>query len=92
MRDTALHAPGLGFVLSMVMAHAPVILPAVAGVRLRFSALFYLPLAALHSTLIWRLVAAPPAGAVGNAVALLVFLMVVVGSVVAASGKSPGER
>jgi len=58
-RDTALHAVGLGFVFSMVMAHAPVILPAVAGVKLQFGPAFYLPLALLHGSLALRL---PPAG------------------------------
>ncbi|WP_244296156.1 hypothetical protein [Pannonibacter phragmitetus] len=46
--DIALHAIGLGFVLSMVFAHAPIILPAVAGMRIRYSAALYLPLALLQ--------------------------------------------
>jgi uncharacterized protein involved in response to NO len=53
-RDAALHAIGLGFVFSMVMAHAPVILPAVAGVKVRFGAAFYVPLALLHGSLLLR--------------------------------------
>lgn len=36
----ALHALGLGFVFSMVMRHAPVILPAVARLRLSFGVAF----------------------------------------------------
>jgi len=35
-RDMALHALGLGFIMSMIMGHAPVILPAVARVTRRF--------------------------------------------------------
>lgn len=54
-RDAALHALGLGFVFSMVMAHAPVILPAVARVKLAFGAWFYVPLVLLHVSLLWRL-------------------------------------
>jgi len=54
-RDIALHALGLGFVMSMVMGHAPVILPAVARVKLAFSPAFYLPLAMLHVSLVLRL-------------------------------------
>ena len=50
-RDAALHAIGLGFVFSMVMAHAPVILPAIAGVKLEFDRSFYAPLAVLHASL-----------------------------------------
>ena len=54
-RDTALHALGLGFIVSMMMGHAPVILPAVARIKLQFGACFYLPLAALHLSLLLRL-------------------------------------
>jgi hypothetical protein len=51
-RDAALHALGLGFVISMVMAHAPVILPAVARVKLRLQRrCSMLPLALLHASL-----------------------------------------
>ena len=50
-RDLALHALGLGFIFSMVMGHAPVILPAVAGVKLLFGPWFYVPLLALHASL-----------------------------------------
>jgi hypothetical protein len=57
LRDMALHALGLGFIISMVMGHAPVILPAVAGVKLAFGPLFYLPLLALHASLALRLFA-----------------------------------
>lgn len=54
-RDAALHALGLGFVMSMVMGHAPVILPAVARIKVHYDARFYLPLAALHASLLLRL-------------------------------------
>lgn len=57
VRDMALHALGLGFIISMVMGHAPVILPAVAGIKLAFGPVFYLPLAALHASLLLRLFA-----------------------------------
>lgn len=56
-RDMALHALGLGFIISMVMGHAPVILPAVAGLKLAFGSVFYVPLAALHASLMLRLFA-----------------------------------
>ncbi len=56
-RDAALHALGLGFVFSMIFGHAPVILPAVAGVKIAFSPVFYLPLALLHGSVAWRLLA-----------------------------------
>ncbi len=55
--DAVLHAVFLGFVFSMVFGHAPIIVPAVSGVRVRFRAWFYLPLALLHTSLVWRVVA-----------------------------------
>jgi hypothetical protein len=88
-RDAALHALGLGFVFSMVMGHAPVILPALARVKLRFGPWFYLPLAALHGTLAWRLgagwadAAARSQGALGNALAIALFLLIVLGAIAA---------
>ncbi len=48
-RDVALHALGLGFVFSMMLGHAPVILPALARVKLLFGWFFYVPLAVLHA-------------------------------------------
>ena len=78
-RDMALHALGLGFIVSMVMGHAPVILPAVAHVKLHFSGWFYLPLTLLHGSLAWRLfggIGRPEwrsAGAALNAMAIAVF-------------------
>ncbi|HET7863262.1 MAG TPA: hypothetical protein VFL86_02545, partial [Burkholderiaceae bacterium] len=88
-RDMALHALGLGFILSMVMGHAPVILPAVARVKLLFGAWFYVPLALLHGSLLLRLFAgfSDPAlrtlGAALNAVSLAVFMITVLGSALA---------
>ena len=52
--DAQLHAVFLGFVLSMVFAHAPIILPAVLGRPLRFSWVLYLPLVILHVSLALR--------------------------------------
>lgn len=88
-RDTALHALGLGFVFSMVMAHAPVILPALTGLKLRFGPGFYAPLALLHGGLLLRLgggaldAAWRPLGAALNAWALALFALTVAGSVLA---------
>ena len=86
VRDVALHALGLGFVVSMIMGHAPVILPAVARVKLHFGNFFYVPLAALHLSLIVRLglgmFDAPlrASGALLNAAALVLFAATVVGA------------
>ena len=88
-RDAALHALGLGFIVSMMMGHAPVILPAVARVKLQFGLFFYVPLAALHLSLIVRLgfgLSGGPlraAGATLNAAAIALFAATVVGAAVA---------
>lgn len=88
-RDAALHALGLGFIFSMIMGHGPVILPAIAGVKLKFGWPFYLPLAALHLTLAVRLgwgaleSTLRAAGAAGNAASILLFAATVVGAAVA---------
>ncbi|WP_290672100.1 hypothetical protein [Aquabacterium sp.] len=83
-RDAALHALGLGFIVSMVMGHAPVILPAVARIKLHFDARFYLPLALLHASVLWRLLAGHnnatwlALGSTLNAVAIAAFALTVV--------------
>jgi hypothetical protein len=88
-RDAALHALGLGFIVSMIMGHAPVILPAVARVKLQFGNFFYLPLAALHLTLLLRLAGGAftfrlrADGALGNALAIALFAATVVGAALA---------
>ena len=89
VRDVALHALGLGFIVSMVMGHAPVILPAVARVKLLFGAFFYVPLVALHASLVLRLgfgTLEPSfrvVGAVLNAAALGLFALTVLGAALA---------
>lgn len=88
-RDIALHALGLGFIVSMIMGHAPVILPAVARVKLLFGNFFYLPLAALHLSLALRL--GPGAtefqwrsqGALYNALAIALFAATAAGAALA---------
>jgi hypothetical protein len=42
--DAVLHAIAIGFILSMIFGHAPIILPAVTGWRVRYSAVAYVPL------------------------------------------------
>ena len=88
-RDVALHALGLGFIVSMMMGHAPVILPAVTRIKLHFGLWFYAPLALLHASLMLRLVAGfahaelRSAGAVLNAAALALFAATLAGSAIA---------
>ena len=55
--DDAVHAIAIGFVLSMIFGHAPIILPAVSGLRIRYSAAAYMPLALLHLSVLLRVAA-----------------------------------
>ena len=52
--DAMLHTIFLGFVFSMIFAHAPIILPTITGLSLSFQNIFYLHAALLHSSLILR--------------------------------------
>jgi hypothetical protein len=78
-RDVALHALALGFVMSMILGHAPIIAPAIARVKCAFGPWFYLAPGALYASLAVRFVAGfdnPGARAVGgvlNVIALVVF-------------------
>ena len=54
--DALVHAIAIGFALSMILGHAPIILPAVIGIRVRFSLLAYIPLVLLHLSLCVRII------------------------------------
>lgn len=98
--DAMLHAVFLGFVLSMIFAHAPVIIPAVLGRPLPYHPVFYVPLGLLHATLLLRLVGGDLAGNATawqwggslNEVALLLFLAMAATAVVRsrATGRPTG--
>ncbi|MDT4870881.1 hypothetical protein FQZ97_1059790 [compost metagenome] len=70
----------------MMMGHAPVILPAIARVKLQFGWPFYLPLAALYLSLLVRLgpglvdLGLRASGALFNAVAMGLFAATVAGA------------
>jgi hypothetical protein len=80
--DAMLHAVFVGFVLSMVFAHAPVIFPAILGVPLPYRPRFYAHVALLHASLAIRLTGDLVEdlarwrvwGGLLNAITLLVFL------------------
>ena len=84
--DAIVHAVMLGFVLSMIMAHAPVILPAVVRRPLPYTPAMYGPVALLHASLLLRVAIgdvrgvewAVQAGGVLNIVAVLAFVGVAV--------------
>jgi hypothetical protein len=88
LRDVALHALGLGFIFSMIMGHGPVILPAIARIKLQFGLFFYVPLLALHLSLALRLgwgaidAQRRAAGAISNGLSIALFAATIVGSAV----------
>jgi hypothetical protein len=106
--DAMLHAIFLGFVISMIFAHAPVIVPAVLGRPLPYHRWFYLPLVLLHLSLVVRLVGGDAFddtiswqwGGIFNEVALLLYMAMAVHALfgrrastqVAGSGRLPAGR
>jgi hypothetical protein len=53
--DAMLHTIFLGFVFSMIFAHAPIILPTITGLALPFQSAFYLHVGLLHLSLLLRI-------------------------------------
>jgi hypothetical protein len=83
--DATLHAVFLGYVVSMVFAHAPIILPAVARIDVPFSRVLYVPLAVLHVGLVARVVgdwvssaSLRSTGATANALAIVLFALTLI--------------
>jgi len=90
--DAALHAFFVGFVFAMIFGHAPVIFPSVLGLPAHYLPTAYGPLVVLHASLLLRLVsdglnwpAGRAWGAGGNALAIGLFLLNTVASLVLAS-------
>ncbi|MEO7348927.1 MAG: hypothetical protein ABIW32_03570 [Terrimesophilobacter sp.] len=88
--DAALHAIFLGFVMSMIMAHAPVILPAVLRKPLPYRWFLYLPVALMHVSLAVRLLGGDAWGSIDalhwggslNVIAILLFVVLAITSAV----------
>lgn len=83
--DVVVHGVFLGFAVSMVMAHAPVILPAVLGRPLPYRPALWLPLGLLHTGLAIRFTGALSGldplwqvGGVATVLAMLAFLLTAV--------------
>jgi hypothetical protein len=98
--DAMLHAVFLGFVMSMVFAHAPVILPAVLGIPLPYRPAFYLHIGVLHASLALRIVGDLSEGlgrwrvwgGLFNAVALVIFMVNTGRSIAMARPLAPAVR
>jgi hypothetical protein len=78
-----LHAFLLGFVFSMIFGHAPIIVPALTGLRLNYHPIFYGHLILLHTMLAYRTygsltrdLVAQQRGGLFNVVAVLLFIIV----------------
>ena len=87
--DAVLHAILIGFVFSMVFGHAPIIFPSVVRVKMPYHWTFYLPLLALHTSLIVRLCGdwldlphLRNMGGLLNAAALALFILSTIASVI----------
>jgi hypothetical protein len=93
--DAFLHALFLGFVFSMIFAHAPVIFSAVLGLPLSYKPRFYAHLALLHLSLLLRVwgdlsgwMDGRRAGALLNVLAVLLFLANTAYSICASRAKA----
>lgn len=97
--DALVHAVFLGFALSMIMAHASVILPAVLRIRLPYHPGFWIPAGLLHISLILRIGIgdgldlgwATQLGGVLNVLAVLGFAIVAASSAITATKKRTGS-
>lgn len=83
--DVVVHGVFLGFAISMVMAHAPVILPAVLGRPLPYRPVLWGPLLLLHAGLVLRFTSAlaglTPAWQAGGVITVLAVLSFLVTAV-----------
>ena len=86
--DAILHAVLIGFIMSMIFGHAPIIFPSVLGRPLTYRSIFYVQLILLHLSLVLRvlgdLVLSAPIrqwGAMLNVIAILLFLFVTITTV-----------
>ncbi len=86
--DVNLHSLYVGFVLTMIFGHAPIIVPALTGKHVDWRGHFYLPLVLLHASLLMRIIADHGGWLAGrqwggllNEIALLMFIGVMIAAV-----------
>lgn len=86
--DAELHVIFIGFVISMIFGHAPIIFPAILGVPINFQPAFYIQLILLHASLVLRVFADYTNlhtlrmwGGLFNEVAILMFIVMTVYSI-----------
>ncbi len=83
-----LHMIFMGFVFSMIFGHAPIIVPALLGVQVPYTPLFYIHLSLLHLSLLLRMAGdlllwlpGRRWGGMLNGVVVVLFLLVTAGTV-----------
>ncbi|HEX5809925.1 MAG TPA: hypothetical protein VFY25_14750 [Anaerolineales bacterium] len=96
--DAALHAVFVGFVISMIFGHAPIIFPAILGLPIVYQPVFYAHLILLHASLVIRLLGDLTSqleirkwGGLLNEVAILLFLGMTVYSIARTRNKLTGK-
>jgi hypothetical protein len=92
--DAFLHAVMVGFVLSMIFGHAPIIFPSILGLPIRYNPVFYIPLALLHVSLLMRVTGDLSFGTLLrlwggllNGVAVLLFLSIIASTLITTNRK-----
>jgi hypothetical protein len=86
--DAVLHTVFVGFVISMIFGHAPIIFPAILGTPIHFHKAFYVHFMLLHFSLVLRIVGdligqaqVRMLGGLFNEIAILLFLIVTILSI-----------
>jgi hypothetical protein len=97
--DAALHAVFVGFVISMIFGHAPIIFPAILGVPIHYHPAFYIQLILLHLSLIIRLLGdlmnhsdIRRWGGLLNEVAILLFFGMIIYSILRTKNRKTQSR
>ncbi len=80
--DAMLHSIFLGFIFSMIFAHAPVIFTSITGIEMEYREIFYIHYAVLHISLVIRIFgdlsgssSVRLLGGILNGIAILIFII-----------------
>jgi hypothetical protein len=86
--DAFLHAIFVGFVISMIFGHGPIIFPAILDIPIRYTQTLYAPLVLLHISLFIRIMGdliqvfqMRLFGGLLNGIAILLFLLIMAGQI-----------
>jgi hypothetical protein len=97
--DAALHAVFVGFVISMIFGHAPIIFPAILGIPISYRPAFHVQLILLHLSLLIRIFGdlinqadIRRWGGLLNEVAILLFLGMTIYSILKTRNPSTSSR